>query len=35
MLNSVVLKKGLGIGSPPYFVYVFSRKMILMLYSIN
>ena len=35
MLNSDFLEKGLGIVSPPYFVYDFSRKMFLMLYSIN
>ena len=29
------LKKGLGIVSPPHFVYGFSTKMFLMLYSIN
>ena len=29
------LEKGLGIVSPPHFVYGFSRKMFLMLYSIN
>ena len=29
------LKKGLGIVSPPHFVYDFSTKMFLMLYSIN
>ena len=35
MLNFDVLGKGLGIVSPPHFVYDFSRKMFLMLYSIN
>ena len=35
MLNSDFLGKGLGIVSPPYFVYDFSRKMFLMLHSIN
>ena len=34
MLN-FVLEKGLGIGSPPHFVYDFSRKMFLMLHFIN
>ena len=34
-LNFDFLEKGLGIVSPPYFVYDFSRKMFLMLYSIN
>ena len=28
-------EKGLGLVSPPYFVYYFSRKMFFMLYSIN
>ena len=35
MLNFVFLDKGLGIVSPAYFVYDFSTKMFLMLYSIN
>ena len=35
MLNFEFLEKGLGIVSPPHFVYDFSRKMFLMLYSIN
>ena len=35
MLNFDFLEKGLGIVAPPYFVYNFSRKMFLMLYSIN
>ena len=29
------LEKVLGIASPPHFVYDFSRKIFLMLYSIN
>ena len=28
-------EKGLGLVSQPHFVYVFSRKMFLMLYSIK
>ena len=35
MLNFVFLDKGLRIVSPAYFVYDFSTKMFLMLYSIN
>ena len=35
MLKSDFSEKGLGIVSPPHFVYDFSRKTILMLYSIN
>ena len=35
MLNFAFLDKGLRIVSPAYFVYDFSTKMILMLYSIN
>ena len=35
MLNFKFLEKGLGMISPPHFVYDFSRKMFLMLYSIN
>ena len=35
MINFDFLEKGLGIVSPPHFVYDFSRKMFLMLYSIN
>ena len=35
MLNFDFLEKGLGIVSPPHFVYDFSRKIFLMLYSIN
>ena len=35
MLNFDFFKKGLGIDSPPYFVYDFLRKIFLMLYSIN
>ena len=34
-LNFDILEKGLGIVSPSYFVYNYSRKMVLMLYSIN
>ena len=35
MLNFNFLDKGLGIVSPAHFVYHFSTKMFLMLYSIN
>ena len=35
MLKFDVLKKGLGVVSPPHVVYDFSRKMFPMLYSIN
>ena len=35
MLNFDLPEKGLGLVSPPYFVYDFSRKMFLMLYAIN
>ena len=35
MLNLDFLEKGLGIVSPPHFVYDFSGKMFLMLYSIK
>ena len=35
MLNFDFLEKGLGIGSLPRFVYDFSGKMFLLLYSIN
>ena len=35
ILNFDFLKKGLGIVCPPHFVYDFSRKLFLMLYSIN
>ena len=35
MLSFVFLDKGLGIISPAHFVYDFSTKMFLMLYSIN
>ena len=35
MLNSDFLEKGLEIVSLPHFVYDFSRKRFLMLYSIN
>ena len=35
MLNFDFLEKGLGIVSLPHFVYDFSRKMFLVLYSIN
>ena len=33
MLNFDFLKNGLRIASPPHFVYDFSRKMFLKLYS--
>ena len=35
MFNFNFSEKGLGLVSPPHFVYDFSRKMFLMLYSIN
>ena len=35
MLNFYFLEKGLGIVSPPHFMYDFSRKMFLILYSFN
>ena len=35
MLNFYCLEKDLEIVSAPHFVYYFSRKMFLMLYSIN
>ena len=35
MLNFDFLEKGLGIVGPPYFMFDLSRKMFLMLYSIN
>ena len=35
MFNFSFPDKSLGLVSPPYFVYNFSRKMFLMLYSIN
>ena len=35
MLNFDFLKKGPGIVSTPHFVYDFSRKMFLMLYSVD
>ena len=35
MLKFDFLEKGLGIVSPPYFVYGCSRKMFLVVYSIN
>ena len=35
MSNFDFLEKGLEIVSPPYFVHDFSRKIFLMLYSIN
>ena len=35
MLNFNFSKKGLGLVSPPHCVYDFSRKMFLMLHSIN
>ena len=35
MLNFDFLEKGLGLASLPHFVFDFSRKMFLMLHSIN
>ena len=35
MPNFEYLEKGLGIVSPTHFVYDFSKKMFLMLYSNN
>ena len=35
MLNSNFSRKGLGLVSAPYFVYDISRKMFVMLHSIN
>ena len=35
ILNPNFPEKGLGLVSPPHFVYDISRKMFLMLYSIN
>ena len=35
MLNFYFVEKGLGVVSLPHFVYDFSSKMFLMLYSIN
>ena len=35
MLKFNFLEKGLGIDSPPYFVFDFLRKLFLMLHSIN
>ena len=35
MLNFDLLEKGLGINSPPHFLYDFSRKVFHMLYSTN
>ena len=35
MLNICFSEKGLGLVSPPHFVYDFSGKMFLMLHSIN
>ena len=35
MLNFTLPEKGLGLVSPEHFVDDFSRKMFLMLYSIN
>ena len=35
MLNFDFSEKGLGLVSPPHFVYDFSRKMILTLHAIN
>ena len=34
MLNFDFLEKGVGLVSPPHFLYEFSRKMFLMLYLI-
>ena len=34
ILNFIFLKKGLGVVSPPHFIYI-SKKVFLMLYSIN
>ena len=35
MLNFSFSEKGLGLVSPPHFMYGFSRKMFFMLYSLN
>ena len=35
MLNFDFSKKSLGIASSPHYVYDFSRKMLLMLYSLT
>ena len=35
MLNFDFLQKGLGLPSPPHFVYHFSRIIFLLLYSLN
>ena len=35
MLDFDISDKGLGIVSPAHFVYAFSAKMFLVLYSIN
>ena len=35
MLNFNFSEKGLGLVFPPHYVYDFSRKMLLMLHSIN
>ena len=35
MLNFDFLEKGLGVASPPHFVYDFSRKIFITLYFIN
>ena len=35
MLNFNIPEKGMGLVSPPHFVYDFSRKMFLMLHSIT
>ena len=35
MFNLNFTEKGLGLVSPPHFVYNFSRKMFLILYSTN
>ena len=35
MLTFDVLQKGLALASPPHFMYDFTRRVILMLYSIK
>ena len=35
MLNFNFSEKGLGLVSPPHFVYDFSKKMFLVLHSVN
>ena len=35
MINFDFLDEGLGIASPPHFVYDFSTKMLLIVHSIN